>query len=560
LSLPTHENIDQWLFDRIEGNLSLEQEQELDLFLLLNPYYENDLHAWEKSKVNFPAIDPAFVASMRFGVNEVAEEKRKKRPVAMWLFSSAAAIVCIGSLISLYFVKQPFSSTHQRQGARIAQPEHTNKNSAKVDPKYTHSNKKQSLTYSNGNMIANQENVVEVMWNGLKPIQHTDFSNSSAGAALSSSIVSNNEHKFEEINAIALRLARPILTQSTEGLELLNNTDAKEMAPTKHPLKIQLPDLKLSRSSVLGKYLRKEVVSATQKDRVYFMQEKSHLDISDAFAGNRSQTRFQTTSTGRWIGGSNQKLTQQLSIDVYSRNLKSGFGAVANYTDFGNGAIKDWNIRLIYSPKIAVGRYLSIEPSISYLFGQKSINSAKTTSLSSFEYTTNFVQQFNYDLSKPIGQHLLYRDLNMGMNLNLGPVYLGISTQNLLKHQDNIHTNKFDTITRANRTSTLFIGTDFSAKKGEIMFSPMLSHSVGLTNNLTQIGATIQVKGIVIGGNYGSNSSFGALVGYQAENFSFIAQSLKTKPLTSIEPSYIHQLTLRINTNISRKTRRYLYL
>jgi hypothetical protein len=343
-------------------------------------------------------------------------------------------------------------------------------------------------------------------------------------------------------------------------LLLLNTTDGKEIAPTKHPLKIQLPELKLSRSSVLGKYLRKEVVSATQKDRVYFMQEKSHLDISDAFAGNRSQTRFQTSAIARWIGSANQKLTQQLSIDGYSRNLKSGFGAVANYTDFGNGAIKDWNVRLIYSPKIAMGRYLSIEPSISYVFGQKSINSAKTTGLSSFEYTTNHLQQFNYDLSKPIGQHLLYRDLNVGMNLNLGPVYLGISTQYLLKHQDNIHTNKYDTITRAKQTSTLFIGTDFTAKKGEIMFSPMLSHSVGLTCNLTQIGATIQVKGIVIGGNYGSNASVGALVGYQAENFSFIAQSLKTKPLTSIEPSYIHQLTLRINTNISRKTRRYLYL
>jgi hypothetical protein len=560
LSSPTHENIDQWLFDRIEGNLSLEQEQELDLFLLLNPSYENDLHAWEQSKVNFPSIDPTFVASMNFGVNEVEEENRKKRPVAMWLFSSAVVMICIGSLISLYFVEQPFSSTHQHQGASTTQSEHENKNGSKVNPESTHSNKKQSLTYSNGNMIANQGNVMEVLWNGLKPIQDADLPKSSAGGTISSSMVSNNVHEFEAINAISLRLARPILIQGTDELVLLNTTDGKEIAQTKHPLKIQLPELKLSRSSVLGKYLRKEVVSATQKDRVYFMQEKSHLDISDAFAGNRSQTRFQTSAIARWIGSTNQKLTQQLSIDGYSRNLKSGFGAVANYTDFGNGAIKDWNIRLIYSPKIAMGRYLSIEPSISYVFGQKSINSAKTTGLSSFEYTTNHLQQFNYDLSKPIGQHLLYRDLNVGMNLNLGPVYLGISTQNLLKHQDNIHTNKYDTITRAKQTSTLFIGTDFTAKKGEIMFSPMLSHSVGLTSNLTQIGATIQVKGIVIGGNYGTNASVGALVGYQAENFSFIAQSLKTKPLTSIEPSYIHQLTLRINTNISRKTRRYLYL
>ena len=561
MSSPTHENIDQWLFDRIEGNLSLEQEQELSLFLLLNPTYDIDLDAWEKSKVNFPAIDPAFVDSMNFGVNNVEKEKRKKRPVGMWLFSSALAIICIGTIVSLFFVNRPLSSTHSRQLATTAQnANNKSKNVAKYDTSSSRSNKKHALTYSNINMDANQINLMKTTWNGFNLAQHTVSSNSYPAASLSSLDISDKQNVFKEINPIELHIAKPTISHCAGGFELLKSTATEENTSTKHLLKIHFPSIKISRSSVLGKYLRKEVVSATQKDRVYFMQEKSHLDISDAFAGNRSQTRFQTTSIGRWIGGANQKLTQQLSIDGYSRNLKSGFGAVANYTDFGNGAIKDWNVRLIYSPKIAMGRYLSIEPSISYLFGQKSINSAKTTSLSSFEYSTNFVQQFNYDLSKPIGQHLLYRDLNLGLNMNLGPVYLGISTQNLLKHQDNIHTNKFDTIARANQTSTLFIGTDFTAKKGEIMFSPMLSHTVGLTNNLTQIGATIQVKGIVIGGNYGSNASFGALVGYQAENFSFIAQSLKTKPLTSIEPSYIHQLTLRINTNISRKTRRYLYL
>ena len=51
MSSPTHENIDQWLFDRIEGNLSLEQEQELSLFLLLNPTYDIDLDAWEKRRL-----------------------------------------------------------------------------------------------------------------------------------------------------------------------------------------------------------------------------------------------------------------------------------------------------------------------------------------------------------------------------------------------------------------------------------------------------------------------------------------------------------------------------
>ncbi|MFN4951418.1 MAG: hypothetical protein ACK5F0_07350, partial [Flavobacteriales bacterium] len=100
MNSPTHENIDQWLFDRIEGNLSIEQEQELSLFLLLNPSYDIDLDAWEKSKVKFPEIDPALVESMGFGVKEV-EKKRKKRPIGLWVFASSMTLILFGLFVSI---------------------------------------------------------------------------------------------------------------------------------------------------------------------------------------------------------------------------------------------------------------------------------------------------------------------------------------------------------------------------------------------------------------------------------------------------------------------------
>jgi anti-sigma factor RsiW len=49
---PTHENIDRWLFDYTEGNLSAEQEQQLELFLMNHPDLEVDMDAWEMSKVD----------------------------------------------------------------------------------------------------------------------------------------------------------------------------------------------------------------------------------------------------------------------------------------------------------------------------------------------------------------------------------------------------------------------------------------------------------------------------------------------------------------------------
>lgn len=556
MNSPTHENIDQWLFDRIEGNLSIEQEQELSLFLLLNPSYDIDLDAWEKSKVNFPEIDPVLVESMGFGVKEV-EKERKKRPIGLWIFASSLSLILFGLLIEMEdgtsIIKQKTNQNSQSKESLIISAQKGkglqlggNQNTSAAYPATYMTEKTSALGGTINNVNLTHPNNL---------IKNNTFSTPEIAEVLHSTSILKSRHP----EFIVLHLEKPSILNQELQSEFLVPTQTDDINDQRK-IALNLPSFKLSRSSTLSKYLRKDVLSATQKDRVFFVQEKSHLDIADAFAGNRSQTRIQSTTMARWLGDANQKLTQQISVDGYSRNLKSGFGLVANYVDFGKGAISDWNVRLIFSPKLAFGKYISIEPSVSYLVGQKSINSSKITNHSLFEFSSNQVQQFNYNSTNAIGNQLYYRDLNAGVNVNAGPIYFGISTQNILKHQDNVHTNNFDTIDRAAQTSTLHIGTDFSARKGTVMFSPMLSHTVGLTSDLTQIGGTLQLNGIVIGANYGSNASYGALLGYQSKNFSIIAQSLKTKPLTSIQPQYVHQLTIRINTNISRKTRRYLYL
>jgi hypothetical protein len=49
---PTHENIDRWLFDYTEGNLSAQQKQQLDSFIMNHPDLELDLDAWELAKID----------------------------------------------------------------------------------------------------------------------------------------------------------------------------------------------------------------------------------------------------------------------------------------------------------------------------------------------------------------------------------------------------------------------------------------------------------------------------------------------------------------------------
>jgi hypothetical protein len=55
---PTLENIDHWLFDALEGNLSPTQEQALEDFIAQNPELELEQQAWLKT--NYAASELTF--------------------------------------------------------------------------------------------------------------------------------------------------------------------------------------------------------------------------------------------------------------------------------------------------------------------------------------------------------------------------------------------------------------------------------------------------------------------------------------------------------------------
>ena len=51
MKTPNFGNIDRWLFDYIEGNLSSEQESLLESYILNHPELEVDLDMWKMSNI-----------------------------------------------------------------------------------------------------------------------------------------------------------------------------------------------------------------------------------------------------------------------------------------------------------------------------------------------------------------------------------------------------------------------------------------------------------------------------------------------------------------------------
>ena len=58
MTTPNYDNIDRWLFDYVEGNLSSEQESSLENYILNHPELEVDLDMWRMSNIK---MSDAFV-------------------------------------------------------------------------------------------------------------------------------------------------------------------------------------------------------------------------------------------------------------------------------------------------------------------------------------------------------------------------------------------------------------------------------------------------------------------------------------------------------------------
>ena len=565
MNIPNRENIDRWLFDWTEGNLSPSQEMQLEEFLIENPDLSIDADAW----------DAATVSSIPFAYdNQASLKKRKKRVFAYWQFYALILLIATGGT-SLYF---SFKTESQQIAAKTSNA--FTSPISKIATRSTINNDTQDLITANSPISnsgrqnfyeapsyqASLNKYTENINTNVLPLssekEKVSFDNNTITntieMAIQPIIPIENIELTDKLDASAVSAVS--IEPSIEADEIIQSENESEDKKLSRK-KINLPTLKLNSSSKLSKWVKKDLTNTNQKDRVYALSEKSNLDLNNSFVGNISQLKFQSMSTLRWIDiAEQQKISQQISFDGYLREAKAGLGIISNYSNFSNGLIQDWNLNLIYAPKLAINRYLTIEPSMKYTFGKKVLNSSKVINNSTVEVETNQLETFSIDPNQAIGKNLWYRDLGAGLIINAGPIYFGGQVNNLLKHQDNLYSNDYTSIRRADRELTLVGGTDFNSKNGNFTFSPYIFHTIFGSQSSTYLGASIQLKSFLIGGSYQTNGSSSGMIGLHKDRFSLLCQTSYASSSYTQSKSFIHQLTIRINSNISKKTRRYLYL
>jgi hypothetical protein len=557
---PTHENIDRWLFDYTEGNLSAEQEQQLEQFLMNHPDLELDMDAWEMAKVD--------VAPMVFEQKELLYKKRSYKPALALL----SLLILLTTGITLFYTSQkdePRSSQKNTVGSNLA-PERTQHITAKAGMKRNESD--QSVSTVNGASISTPVSTPYVStWNTTDQPSSTRTS--------PQSLTNGSQISTEFSNGFVQDIA-----SNTPVSSLKESTEMDFGKMDIHPLKNMLiggyrtnfkneelsiqKDIEVSEISLgnidlfkkIDQLLSKDIGLSNNQSYDYTISGQSNLDLNFSSVGTTSQTRFQSISSIRSLENPSQlRLNNQLSLDAYSRNMRAGFGIQANYDDFSNGLIKNGNVAVIFSPKIALSRKISLEPAVRFKMGTQTLNEQKMVNESSVEYNTGQVNQFQFDPTLAIGRRLWYRDLDAGLTIHTPLFFLSAQITNLFQHNENIYSNNGETLA-ASRNVNLIAGTQYISRNEKLIFAPYALYQNTEYQQQVFGGFSFKAGKAQLGLSYGNLNTGSVSLGYVGKNFALIGQSGFGTLVSTQQRTYTHQLTLRIHSSVSKKARRYISL
>jgi len=557
---PTHENIDRWLFDYTEGNLSAEQEQQLELFLMNHPDLELDMDAWEMSKVD--------VAPMVFERKELLYKKRSYKPALALL----SLLILFTTGISLLYSNQKQETQTTSINAQSGK-----KNTARTEQKIANTTIKrtesdQSVSSVNGpSLYTPVSTPYETTRNTT---DHLSLNASTEQSSLSRVELTNETTHPVAEDPSDYRLSNSQIPISTMEFERINlhalkgmhvggyRTDFKNEALSLNAeldaAVISLGNIKLFKK--IDQLLSKDIGLSNNQSYDYTMPGQSNLDLNFSSVGTTSQTRFQMISSIRSLENPAQfKLNNQLSLDAYSRNMRSGFGIQANYDDFSTGLIRNGNVALIFSPKIALSRKISLEPAVRFKMGTHTLNEQKMVNESSVEYYTGQVNQFQFDPNLAIGRTLWYRDLDAGLTIHTPLFFLSGQITNIFKHNENIFSNNGETMA-ASRNLNLITGTQYISRNEKLIFAPYAIYQHSNYQQQLFGGFTFKAGKAQLGLSYGNLNTGSVSFGYVGKNFALIGQSGFGTLASTQQRTYTHQLTLRIHSSVSKKARRYISL
>jgi len=565
MSSLSFENIDRWLFEYTEGNLSPEQVGQLKQFLVQHPELQLDLDAWKSSRVS-PEMETA--------INVAAFQKS----VNAWPVISTLLIAFIG--LGSFFYFYDFS----------------------VDQKYAQKTIDLDLIYGGDDfefkaspIVSVNENDASSSISNLTSINPSTLLDSPLEGKVNSGIGSEKGDLIEKVTALVSNQGSPknnsmksALLQPESSANVSVQTDvanwlfeAPELERVKSSLSATMEsndialapsEVKFSSSKSKSSFSKKAklvlrkvqrmmdqpVALRNFKDPHYAIPNLTAFQANFGMAGTMIQNRFQATSRNQWVGRENQQLMNRFSWDGYMHALRGGMGVDLTYNNFQDGSIRDMTFGLTYSPKLSLSRNVSFEPAVRFKMGMTEVDLNSSVIGSTIEMNRrNAVSMFENEQT-PLGSQLWYRDVGVGALVNTKWFYAGLNLDNLGRHYNNFYSSDLSQTYEAALDFSAVFGTEYKSMNKDITLSTYFYyHNFGQINEVWG-GANVRWRNIQVGAAVSNNADLGGTAGVVFDRFTV---HYNLDYLTSVvldERLLSHQVTMRMLLKPNRLAKKFL--
>jgi type IX secretion system PorP/SprF family membrane protein len=571
MSNPSFSNIDRWLFELMEGNLTPEQEAQLEAFLLMHPELDVDRDSWEMAKVDSNTI-----------VDFPDKQKlSKRRPIGLYMslsFASMAGLIAIGlySMLGDFTQFSIQANLLSKNGLNDSTLKQTEFNKLQESNDLASKNDESTMNSEEGTIAQAQAMHSEM------PLTYSGFSTTETGVLdvpnLGLAFQSKGLDEVDEMTSIfesssthesplndspkrtALKTQKAVplyIAKKETGISrnTYNYINQKRFGASEYHLSLS------ARVGIIGRRVQRmmdnPVALKNLNDPYYHVPGMQSNDINFAAVGSLLATRVQTVSRAQWLGKSNQQLMNQISVDGYSYAMRGGVGFQLNHNYYGNGSIENYHASFTYSPKFSISRQIVLEPAVRFKMGSKMLGNAIQTG-SMVEFDRMNAQQFYSAGQQPIGRMLWYRDLGLGLMVNTKWFYASVQQDNILRHYDNIYSQDFSDPRRAPKHLVASIGADFQSAKEKIMISPYLVYQKEDQLSEAWAGFNLKFYWLTVGGALSSNLEPAASVGLKFKHFMLQYNADLTNSQIYNSKNLSHQLTLRFLSKPSRVGQRLL--
>ncbi len=567
MSGPSFSNIDLWLFELEEGNLSPAQVQQLEMFLLKHPELDVDKDVWKMTKVS----------SNKEIVFPNTENLIKEREIGWFYFASIASLFLL--LFSFPFNSGKLNSkkqlsTNNPKTAQIVLKKEVDKIISQVLP--------QNLDKRNPvfkNETQSKQKSLTANQSGHKEAKSKVQSNPNlllASNEIEETIIFGQEIFLTENGKVKdFDYTEDDFSQREEDV-LFSSLDDASLIFLKDNSDTPLQTLKLKRKSEehsfsfqkkMKSFARKiermannPVALRNYRDPDFHIPGMLINDVNFSATGTMLATRFQALSRIQWMGKENEQFMNQIALDGYSNVIKGGVGIQLKHSVYANGGINVSDISVTYSPKLSLTKTMTFEPSVRFKMGKKSLDFNRMQDASFVEFDRQNMHRFYPNGQIPAGNSLWYKDLGVGLMMNTEWFFVSAQVDNLFRHKDNIYENDMLNPRRAEYYYSFSAGTDWVSQNKKMSLSPYFVYQKNENLSEAWLGANYRLNWLTVGVGVSSLLDPTASIGVKFKHFSFqyTADYLSSDMIQTRTLS--HQITLRIVGKPNRFGKRILNL